>query len=321
MGSIILAVCSAKGGVGKTTITANVGAALATEFNKNVLLIDGNVTGANLAYHFGINYPRRTIADFDGRVDVLDLIYSHSSGVKIIPGPVDLDSRIEPDQIMNIVNVVKNDYDVVLIDSAPSLGREAVTTLKASNEILPVSTADIPGITCCMKTINLAGKLRKKVHGLVLNKVNRKSYELTKDEIASVCGGCKILSSIPESVEIPKSIALEQPLVLRKPNHPISVEFKKIAAKIIGSHYEPTGFWYRLKALLGFKLEREAIPRKGLDKVKIVEYVMKEVLDIEKLKSELNEEIRAELKRGIKEDLKQEIVQKLKQKLKERGLE
>ena len=318
----ILAVCSAKGGVGKTTITANVGAALATEFNKNVLLIDGNVTGANLAYHFGINYPKRTIADFDGRVDVKELIYSHSSGVKIIPGPVDLDSRIEPDQITSIADAVKNDYDVVLIDSAPNLGREAVTILKASDSIVPIGTVDIPGITCCMKTVNMAKKLGKKVHGLVLNKVARKSYELTKDEIASMCGGNKILSYIPESVEIPKSLALQQPLVLRKPNHPVSIEFKKIAAHIIGNRYEHVGLWHRLRELLGIvKLEKETVARKGLEKSKMVEYVVKEVLDIEKLKSELAEEVRAELKKGIKEDIKQDLVRKLKEKLKERGLE
>jgi septum site-determining protein MinD len=319
----VISISSAKGGVGKTTITANVGIALATEFNKDVLLIDGNITGANLAYHFGINYPRKTIADLDGRVDVAELIYSHLSGVKIIPGPIDLDPRIEPDQISNIIDNVKSDYDVILIDSAPSLGREAVTTLKASDKILPIATSDIPGVACCMKTVGLSQKLRKKVLGIVINKINHKSYELTKDEIASMCGGCKILSYVPESVEIPKSIALQQPLVLCKPNHPISIEFKKIAAHIIGSRYEPTGPLYRLKELLGLvRIEKEEIVRKrGMEKAKVVEHVMREVLDIEKLKSELTEEIREELKKGMKEDLKQEIVQRLRKKLKERGLE
>jgi MinD-like ATPase involved in chromosome partitioning or flagellar assembly len=318
----VVAIASAKGGVGKTTIAANVGAALAIGFNKNVLLIDGNITGANLAYHFGINYPRKTIADFDGRLSVEDLVYFHSSGVKLIPGPIDLDSRIQSHQIENIVNALRNDFDVVLIDLAPSLGRETLTILKASDKILPISTNDIPGFAGCMKIIDLSQKLRKKTFGIILNRIAHKSYELTKDEIASMCGGHEILSYIAESVEIPKSIALQQPLVLSKPNHPISIEFKKIAAHVIDSHYEPTGFWYRLKEL--FRLvrpEKEVGARKGLEKAKIVEHVMKEVLDMEKLKSELTEEIREELKRGIKEDLKQEIVEKLKQKLKERELE
>ncbi|MEM5805490.1 MAG: P-loop NTPase [Candidatus Aenigmatarchaeota archaeon] len=322
MGSTILAVCSAKGGVGKTTITANVGVALATEFNKNVLLIDGNIYSANLAYHFGINYPRKTIADFDGGIDVSELIYSHASGVKIIPGPVHLDSRIYPEQILNIIDAVKNDYDVIIIDSTPSVGKEVITTLKASHKLLPVSTCDIPALISCMKIIDLSQKLKKRVPGIVLNKVVHKSYELTKDEIASLCSGYSILSRIPESAEIPKSITLQQPLVLRKPNSPISIEFKKIAANVIGAHYEAKGFWYRVKGLFGLvKLEKEAETRKRLEKIKIVEYVIKEVLDVEKLKSELTEEIRKELRSGIKEDIKQEIMQKLKQKLKERGLE
>ena len=318
--SEVIAISSAKGGVGKTTITANLGVALATEFDKNVLLIDGNVTAANLAYHFGINYPRKTIADFDGHSNVENLIYYHPSGVKIIPAPIGLDSRIEPSQIESIVNATKGNYDVILIDSAPSLGREAIISLKVSNKILLVSTCDVPGALCTLKTIDMAEKMKKKVIGVVLNRFSRKKYELTKDEAFSIFSGYKILSFIPESKEIPKSITLQQPLVLRKPNNPISIEFKRLAGYIIGKHYEPRGIFYNLKKLLSiFKNERREI-KEDVEKAKVVEDIMREVLDVEKLKSELTEEIIGELKKGMKEDIKKEIVQKLKKKLMEKGL-
>ncbi len=320
MGTVIT-VGSSKGGVGKTTLAANIGAALATEFEKKVLLVDGNLTGAGLAYHFGINYPKSSIADFDGTDSLAKLIHSHASGIKIIPGQIGLFPRVDPEHVANVVNKTRGDYDVVIVDSAPCIGEDVLVAVKSSDKLLAVSTNDIPSVECCMRTIEMADKLRKKVLGIVLNRVSGKIYELKNDEVASLSGGRKILSWIPESEEIKKSVALQNPLVLRKPHHPISIEFKRIAAKIIGTRYEPSGLLHHLKYLLGLHEERETVFKKGLDKTKIVQHVMRKTIDVEKLKSEVVDEVRKELKSGMKEDMKQELIQKLKQKLKERGLE
>lgn len=319
MGTVIT-VGSSKGGVGKTTFTANIGAALATEFEKRVLLVDGNLTGAGLAYHFGINYPKSTVVDFEKADNIAKLIHTHASGIKIIPGQIELLPRVEPEHIAGVVNKFRGDYDIIMIDSAPCIGEDVVVALKSSDKLLAVSTSDIPSATCCAKTMETADKFRKKVLGIVLNRVSGKIYELKNEEVASLSGGRKILSWIPESEEIKKSVALQNPLVLRKPHHPISIEFKRIAAKIIGARYEPTGILHQLKGLLGLHEERETVSRKEWEKAKIVGHVMRKVVDVEKLKSEVAEEVRKELRSGMKEDIKQELMQKLKQRLKEKGL-
>jgi MinD-like ATPase involved in chromosome partitioning or flagellar assembly len=71
----VLAIMSAKGGTGKTSTTANIAAALASEFDRKVLAIDTNITTASLALHFGIDYPKVTI------YDVLKRDYSIESSI------------------------------------------------------------------------------------------------------------------------------------------------------------------------------------------------------------------------------------------------
>lgn len=62
MGKVI-GVISIKGGVGKTTVVSNLGATLAYEFGKKVLVIDANFSAANLGLHLGIVDPEITIHD------------------------------------------------------------------------------------------------------------------------------------------------------------------------------------------------------------------------------------------------------------------
>jgi septum site-determining protein MinD len=314
MGKVIT-IASAKGGVGKTTIAANLGCTLAMEFGKSVLLIDGNLTGANLAYHFGINYPKTTIADFNSRLDIPKIIYSHFSGVRIIPGPVEFE-RIDPRKLKKITNIVKKVYDIVLIDSPPGLGKDAITTLKVGNEILDITTPDIPSVVCTKNAIELAKRFGKKVKGLVVNKVKNKKFQLNTEDILSLCEK-KILANIPESNDFYKALSLQKPLVIWKPNSKISIEFKKLAAYVLGVPYEPKSIIYRIKRLLGFK-EKEMLPSKTkikeIQKAKMVEEILSEVLDIENLRTELLKEVKTE----FKEQIRKEVIKKLKERLSER---
>jgi septum site-determining protein MinD len=313
----VIAISSGKGGVGKTTVTANVGAALATEFGKDVLLVDGNVTGANLGFHFGINYPKKTIADFTAK-DIEKIIYKHDSGVKLILGPVNLDSRLDPSQLQEVVDTVADNFDFVLIDSAPSMGREALAAINASHEVILVSAPDIPCVVNTNKTCEIAHKLKKKVEGLVLNQVSKKSYELTRDEVKAICNQLPILATVERSEEISKSIALQTPLVLLKPNHRISQEFKQLAAILGGERYKPESLFERLKDLIGFGKKVGERKEKAVSmhrKKHVVGEVVKELLDVEKLKEELSKEVKTELK----ESVKQELIARLKKKLRERA--
>ena len=88
----ILSVVSGKGGVGKTTLVSNISASL-VKAGKNVLVIDGNVTGSNLHIHLGIEATDNMITLNDVLEDkafITQAIYRHPLGFSIIPASLSL---------------------------------------------------------------------------------------------------------------------------------------------------------------------------------------------------------------------------------------
>ena len=87
----VIVVASGKGGVGKTTIAANLAVAL-TQFGKKVCVLDADVVMANLEIIMGLRSPPVALIDvLKGRLNIEDVIYEGPGGVKIIPAGITLD--------------------------------------------------------------------------------------------------------------------------------------------------------------------------------------------------------------------------------------
>jgi chromosome partitioning protein len=134
----VIAMCNQKGGVGKTTSTINLGAAL-TEYGRRVLLIDLDPQGA-LSVGLGIpaqNMERKTtLADVRVPTDIpgLDLV---PSNIDLSAAEVQLVSEVAREQtLLRVLADVRNDYDYILIDCQPSLGLLTVNALTAAQGVI-----------------------------------------------------------------------------------------------------------------------------------------------------------------------------------------
>ena len=81
----VYVITSGKGGVGKTTTAVNLGAAL-NKFKEDVLIVDANLSTPNLGLHFGAPIVPVSLSHvLQGKAEIEDAIYEHSSGLKLVP--------------------------------------------------------------------------------------------------------------------------------------------------------------------------------------------------------------------------------------------
>ena len=258
-----IAVISGKGGVGKTTVVANLGVAL-SRFNKKVVIIDCNLTTSHLGFYFGFSYYPVTLNNvLREEVDIKDATYIHPSGLSIVPASVSLDDLmyVEIDKLKESLKNLEG-FDVALLDSAPGLGKEALATLKASEEAIFVTIPFLSAVTDVMKSLRVLDELNVEPLGIILNMVKKSSHELTKDEIESLTG-LPVIGIIPYDKNIEKSLAGGIPPLLNNPYSPSSIEFMKIAANLVNETYNPPSTIKR-KILSAFS--RFLVPRYTLIK-------------------------------------------------------
>ena len=149
----IISMVNQKGGVGKTTSTINLGAALA-ECGRKVLLVDFDPQGA-LSAGFGANPHELDLTVYnvmmDRKVDIKDVILPTGvENIDLLPANIDLSAaevqlvnEVAREQVLaSALRKVRDEYDVILIDCQPSLGLLTVNALTASDGVIIPLTAE-----------------------------------------------------------------------------------------------------------------------------------------------------------------------------------
>jgi septum site-determining protein MinD len=256
----IIGIVSGKGGVGKTTLTVNLGAALAAR-GKKVIIIDCNITTSHLGSYLGMYYCPVTINQvLKGDAEINDILYDHHSGMKVIPASLNLEDikGIDFTRLREVIHRLGDD-GIILLDSAPGLGREAAIAIRASDEILYVTTPFIPSVIDVMKCRKIANETGASHIGLVLNMVSGEKYELAKKDVEHL-SGLKVISEVPMDRNVHRSLASNTISVQRFPASKSSRAFKKLAAFLIDEEYEePLG--ERLKKMFNYGLTSAVVKR------------------------------------------------------------
>ena len=145
--AMIIAMCNQKGGVGKTTTTINLGAALA-EVGRKVLLVDFDPQGS-LSVGLGVNPHTLEHSIYNlllGRDTAVEDVINATKveGLDILPSNIDLSaaevqlvSEVAREQtLLRVLEPVRDRYDVILIDCAPSLGLLTINALTAADKVI-----------------------------------------------------------------------------------------------------------------------------------------------------------------------------------------
>jgi chromosome partitioning protein len=145
--ALIIAMCNQKGGVGKTTTTINLGAALA-ELGRHVLLVDFDPQGS-LSVGLGVNPHTLSSSIYNlllSRDTSIDDVIDETNvpGLDILPSNIDLSaaeiqlvSEVAREQtLVRLLESVRSRYDVILIDCAPSLGLLTINALTAADRVI-----------------------------------------------------------------------------------------------------------------------------------------------------------------------------------------
>ena len=236
---ISIVITSGKGGVGKTTTTANIGTALAA-LNKRVVVVDGDTGLRNLDVLMGLeNRIVYTISDvIENRCRLKQALIKDKryQNLCLLPTAQTKDKDdIRPQDMLKIVNELKEDFDYILIDCPAGIEQGFENSVVGADKAVVVVN---PEITSVRDADRVIGKLDAKGledHAVIINRLN---YEMTKrgdmldvsDIIETL--SVKLLGVVPDDKNITVSTNKGEPIVLDEKS--ISGKaFRNIAERIV----------------------------------------------------------------------------------------
>jgi len=245
--SKLITITSGKGGVGKTTTSINLAAAM-NSFGKEVVVVDANLTTPNVGLHLGAPIvPVSLNHVLQGKAKVIDAVYEHESGTKVIPSSLSINElrKVNHHKLKEVGRKLKKMADFVIYDSAAGLGDEAIAAIESADELVIVTNPEIPAVTDALKTAKLAERMGKTVKGIIVTKAYASKYEMPISNIHDMLE-LPILGVIPLDDKIRASLSMKDAVIHTHPNSKASREYMKIAAKLSGFKYKEKGFFGRL---------------------------------------------------------------------------
>lgn len=261
MAAKVYAIASGKGGTGKTTITVNLGTALAMcpdYSEKKVVIIDADIGMANLGFILGLEKSPTTLHEvLAGKADVEDAMYKGIGGVTVIPSGISLQGfqNSKPEKLKEVIDTLRETADIILIDTPSGISKESMVPLTIAAEILLVVNPELTSIVDALKTKVLAEGFGVEVGGVIINRADGGRNELSSKKVGELLG-TRVLQVIPEDMKIKKAALFRTPVVVATPNSPAAKGFKRLAITLLEENYgklEKKGFVERLKDLFRFK--------------------------------------------------------------------
>jgi len=236
----VISVISGKGGVGKTTVTANLADSISKQ-GKSVLVIDANISGANMGIHLNMLESQADLNSVLSGKDTFDnAIYMHPCGFHVLPASI----NVAGSSMRGFSGVISNligHFDFILIDTAAGADDEVKEAINASDSVLIVTNPDIPSVSNAALVKRLATNLGKPTKGIVLNMTRGEYLELTDKQISEFMDS-KVISKIPFHKNVKQSTVFGKSVIDYSPRCPSSIAISQLAVKLCGTETETSSF-------------------------------------------------------------------------------
>jgi len=256
--SITVAICNQKGGVGKTTTSVNLGAALA-EQGQRVLLVDLDPQAALTAY-WGMDGDTAGPSIYQLLLDdaavPADAVRSIRPLIDVIPADIDLAaaeielwSALGRERILReVLSSLQGGYDYVFVDCPPNLGLLTINALVACDRVLiPVQCEffALRGLRMLMDTLHKVKRRlnpQSEILGILptmLNSRTRHAQEVL-EELRTMFGPRVFQTIIKSSIRFAESTLAKQPILEYAPTHPGSQAYRSLAQEVLNDN-RPAG--------------------------------------------------------------------------------
>lgn len=248
----VLAMCNQKGGVGKTTTTINLGAALA-EYGRRVLIVDFDPQGA-ASVGLGVNPHEldKTVYTLLMERDVTlgDVVRTTAvPGLDLVPANIDLSAaevqlvgEVARETVLaRALRPAESEYDVVLIDCQPSLGLLTVNALTAAHGVIIPLECEFFALRGVALLIETVEKVRDRLNPRlqidgILGTMHDPRTLHSKEVLARVreAFGDKLLHTvIGRTVKFPDSSVAAEPITTYAPGHAGAAQYRQLARELV----------------------------------------------------------------------------------------
>ena len=248
----IISMVNQKGGVGKTTSTINLGAALA-ECGRKVLLVDFDPQGA-LSAGFGANPHELDLTVYnvmmDRKVDIKDVILPTGvENIDLLPANIDLSAaevqlvnEVAREQVLaSALRKVRDEYDVILIDCQPSLGLLTVNALTASEGVIIPLICEFFALRAVALLVDSIEKVQDRLNpdleisGVLATMFDARTIH-SKEVLARIVDafGDKVFDTvIKRTVKFPDASVSAEPILSYASSHPGAEAYRQVARELI----------------------------------------------------------------------------------------
>jgi chromosome partitioning protein len=250
--AVVISLCNQKGGVGKTTSTINLGAALA-EYGRKVLLVDLDPQGALSAGlgvpHYDLTHTVHNLL-VEPRVGIDDvLIHTRVDGLDLVPSNIDLSAaeiqlvnEVGREQsLARALNPVLDRYDYVLIDCQPSLGLLTVNALACSDGVVIPTECEFFSLRGLALLTDTVDKVRERLNprltisGILVTRFDTRTVN-AREVMARVLerfGDLVFDTVITRTVRFPETSVAGEPITSWAPKSGGAQAYRALAREVI----------------------------------------------------------------------------------------